>query len=188
MRNLCHNLQLASYGASLVLIGSVPGLSVELTDSPLGSINRLIGGLVCLLWLLAVVAAGRLRRPHVFPLRGSRLRRLVRPQPLVERGPRRVAFSDGCRSRRFTHGHTVGHLSDKAPRRNRDAGLPAGRLHLGRDDALETMPRAIKPGSGSKGSPERASTRTTLPCCSRSVFRWPPISLAARTARGFSAG
>ncbi len=68
MKNFSHFSQLAAYLASLVLIGGIPGLALPLEDSALGSVNRLIGGLVMLLWLLSVVATGRLGRLHLFHL------------------------------------------------------------------------------------------------------------------------
>ena len=68
MKNLSHFLQIAAYFASLALIGGIPGLSLPLQGSALGSVNRLIGGLVLLLWLLSVVATGRLGKLHLFHL------------------------------------------------------------------------------------------------------------------------
>jgi len=66
MKPLIHILQTAAYGASLLLVGSIPGLSITLSDATLGSINRLIGGGVVLLWLLSVIAAGRMRKLILF--------------------------------------------------------------------------------------------------------------------------
>lgn len=66
MKSLRDILQLWAYGACLVLIGSIPGLFIQLPDAVLGSINRLIAGVVVLLWLLSVVATGRLRKIHLF--------------------------------------------------------------------------------------------------------------------------
>ena len=68
MKNISYILQLAAYFTSLALIGGIPGLAMPLEDSALGSVNRLIGGLVMLLWLLSVVATGRLGRLHLFHL------------------------------------------------------------------------------------------------------------------------
>lgn len=68
MKNLSHTLQIAAYVASLALIGSIPGLFMPLADSALGSVNRLIGGFVTLLWLLSVVTTGRLRKLPLFHL------------------------------------------------------------------------------------------------------------------------
>ena len=68
MRNISHLLRVAAYLASLALIAGIPGLALPLEDSALGSVNRLIGGLVTLLWLLSVVATGRLGRLHLFHL------------------------------------------------------------------------------------------------------------------------
>ena len=68
MRHLSHKLQSGAFYASLVLIGSIPGLFIPFEDQTLGSINRLIGGFVLLLWLLSVAATGRLRRLSLFHL------------------------------------------------------------------------------------------------------------------------
>ena len=66
MTHARQTLQSLAFWASLVLVGSVPGLFVSLPDSMLGSINRLIGGGVALLWMLSIVASGRMRRLHLF--------------------------------------------------------------------------------------------------------------------------
>ncbi len=66
MNNLSQTLQRATYWASLVLIGSIPGLFIAFSDKTLGSINRLIGGFTILLWLLAAVSSGRFRRLRLF--------------------------------------------------------------------------------------------------------------------------
>jgi len=68
MNTLTSFLQGAAYAASLALIVSIPGLALPLADSALGSVNRLIGGGVVLLWLLSVAAAGRLNRLSLFHL------------------------------------------------------------------------------------------------------------------------
>ena len=68
MKNLDHLLQRAAYFTSLVLVGSIPGFSMPLENSVLGSVNRLIGGLALLLWLLSVVVTGRLGKLHLFHL------------------------------------------------------------------------------------------------------------------------
>lgn len=66
MKPLSRILQAGAYGSSLLLVGSIPGLSVTLSDTTLGSINRLIGGGVVLLWLLSTTAAGRMRTIILF--------------------------------------------------------------------------------------------------------------------------
>lgn len=66
MNNVTHILQRAAYWASLILIGSIPGLFIAFSDKTLGSINRLIGGLVVLLWVLAAISSGRFRRLRLF--------------------------------------------------------------------------------------------------------------------------
>ena len=66
MKNLSRILEVWAYGASLILIASIPGLFIQFSDALLGSINRLIAGVVVLLWLLSVAAVGYLRRLHLF--------------------------------------------------------------------------------------------------------------------------
>ena len=66
MKNLSRILEAWAYGASLILIASIPGLFIKFPDALLGSINRLIAGVVVLLWLLSVVVAGWVRRLHLF--------------------------------------------------------------------------------------------------------------------------
>ncbi len=66
MKSLSRTLEAWAYGASLILIASIPGLFIQFSDALLGSINRLIAGAVVLLWLLSVATTGRLRRLHLF--------------------------------------------------------------------------------------------------------------------------
>lgn len=66
MNNLGQTLETAAYRAALVLIGCIPGLFIEIEGSPLGSVNRLLGIGVTLLWIGGVLTSGRLRRPHLF--------------------------------------------------------------------------------------------------------------------------
>lgn len=68
MNSMTSLLQGAAYAASLALIMSIPGLFLPLGDSVLGSVNRLTGGGVVVLWLVSVAAAGRLSRLSLFHL------------------------------------------------------------------------------------------------------------------------
>ena len=65
MRNLSPALQNLAYWASLLLVGSVPGLFLPLADTTLGSANRILGGGVVLLWILSVSSRGEIRRLHL---------------------------------------------------------------------------------------------------------------------------